>query len=101
MNRRFVWLWGLATAAIAAVVGVGAYIAGTANHVVTATGGDGRVYYPGYWGFGFFPDRERLTTRNPIPALPRQRGRELGSESGIPTRSLPRRGTGLARRGSG
>jgi hypothetical protein len=55
MNRRFVWLWGLATVAIAAVVGVGAYIAGTANHVVTTTGGDGTVYYGGHWGFGFFP----------------------------------------------
>ena len=55
MNRRFVWLWGLATAAIAAIVGVGAYYAGAASHVVTTTAGDGRVYYPGYWGFGFFP----------------------------------------------
>ena len=55
MNRRFAWIWGLATAAIAAIVGVGAYFAGAASHVVTTTAGDGRVYYPGYWGFGFFP----------------------------------------------
>lgn len=55
MNRRFVWAWGLVTAAIATVVGFVAYSAGQASHVVATTGGDGRVYYPGYWGFGFFP----------------------------------------------
>ena len=55
MNRRFVWAWGLVTAAIATVVGFVAYAAGQASHVVTTTAGDGRVYYPGYWGFGFFP----------------------------------------------
>lgn len=56
MNRRFAWAWGLATVVIAAIVGVIAYAAGQANHVVAVTGGgDGRVYYPGYWGFGFFP----------------------------------------------
>lgn len=55
MNRRFVWAWGLATAAIATVVGFIAYAAGAASHAVATTGGDGRIYYYGHDGFGFFP----------------------------------------------
>lgn len=54
MNRRFAWAWGLVTAGIAVVAGAIGYYAGQAGHVVTATtNGDGRVFYPGYWGFGF------------------------------------------------
>jgi len=58
MNRRygFYWIWGLATAAIATVVGLIAYHAGQTAQIVTTTGGDGRLIYPGYYGgFGFFP----------------------------------------------
>jgi hypothetical protein len=55
MNRRFVWAWGLATAAIATVVGFIAYTAGAASHAVATTAGDGRIYYYGHDGFGFFP----------------------------------------------
>lgn len=55
MNRRFVAGWALATAAISTVVGFIAYNAGQASHVVTTTSTDGRVFYPGYYGFGFFP----------------------------------------------
>ena len=55
MNRRFAWVWGLATAAIATVVGLIAYHAGQTSQVVTTTTGDGRFFYPGYGGFGFFP----------------------------------------------
>lgn len=55
MNRfRFAWLWGLATAAIATIVGVIAYNAGQASTVVTTAPGDGVVYH-GYYGWGFFP----------------------------------------------
>lgn len=56
MNRRFgfVWIWGLATAAIASVVGLIAYNAGHAATVVTAANGE-PVIYRGYDGFGFFP----------------------------------------------
>lgn len=53
MNRRFAWIWGLATVAIASIVGVIAYGAGHSAAVVTTTGGDGRIIYPGYYGFGF------------------------------------------------
>src|SRR5438067_13788987 len=53
MNRRFAWIWGLATVAIATIVGVVAYHAGQTAQIVTTTGGDGRVIYPGYYGFGF------------------------------------------------
>lgn len=52
MRGRFLAAWGLLTAAIASVVGLIAYNAGLASHVVAASG-DGRVYYPGYYGFGF------------------------------------------------
>jgi hypothetical protein len=59
MNRRFgfFWIWGLVTAAIATVVGLVAYHAGQTAQIVTTTGGDGRLVYPGYYGggFGFFP----------------------------------------------
>lgn len=55
MNRRFAWAWGLATTVIALFAGGIGYAIGQANHVVAVTGGDGRVYYPGYYGFGFFP----------------------------------------------
>jgi hypothetical protein len=55
MNRRFVALWGLATAAIASIVGLIAYHAGQTTQIATTTTGDGRVFYPGYFGFGFFP----------------------------------------------
>src|SRR5260370_38077292 len=58
MNRRFgfYWIWGLATAAIATVVGRIAYHAGQTAQIVTTTGGDGRLVYPGYYGgFGLFP----------------------------------------------
>src|SRR5260370_28467074 len=59
MNRRFgfLWIWGLVTAAIATVVGLVAYHAGQTAQIVTTTGGDGRLVYPGYYGggFGFFP----------------------------------------------
>jgi len=53
MNRRFAWIWGLATVAIATIVGLVAYHAGQTAQIVTTTGGDGRVFYPGYYGFGF------------------------------------------------
>src|SRR5437867_2455644 len=53
MNRRFAWIWGLATVAIASIVGLVAYHAGQTAQIVTTTGGDGRVIYPGYYGFGF------------------------------------------------
>jgi hypothetical protein len=57
MNRRFgfAWIWGLATLAIATIVGFVAYHAGQTAQIVTTTGSDGRVIYPGYEGFGFFP----------------------------------------------
>ena len=57
MNRRygFFWIWGLATAAIATIVGLIAYHAGQTTQIVTTTAPDGRVFYPGYYGFGFFP----------------------------------------------
>src|SRR5256886_10174889 len=59
MNRRFgfLWAWGLVTAAIATVVGLIAYHAGQTAQIVTTTGGDGRLVYPGYYGggLGFFP----------------------------------------------
>jgi hypothetical protein len=57
MNRRygFYWIWGLATAAIATIVGLIAYHAGQTTQIVTTTAPDGRVFYPGYYGFGFFP----------------------------------------------
>jgi hypothetical protein len=57
MNRRFgfPWIWGLATAAIATIVGLVAYHAGQTSQIVTTTAGDGRVFYPGYYGGGFFP----------------------------------------------
>src|SRR5205807_4169100 len=50
-------IWGLVTAAIATVVGLVAYHAGQTAQIVTTTGGDGRLVYPGYYGggFGFFP----------------------------------------------
>src|SRR5881398_283770 len=47
MNRRFAWIWGLATVAIATIVGFVAYHAGQTAQIVTTTGGDGRVIYPG------------------------------------------------------
>ena len=53
MNRRFAWIWGLGTVAIATIVGFVAYHAGQTTQIVTTTGGDGRVIYPGYYGFGF------------------------------------------------
>lgn len=55
MNRRFgfAWIWGLATLAIATIVGLVAYHAGQTAQIVTTTAGDGRVIYPGYYGFGF------------------------------------------------
>ena len=57
MNRRygFYWIWGLATLAISTIVGFVAYHAGQTAQIVTATAPDGRVIYPGYYGFGFFP----------------------------------------------
>ena len=56
MNRRFgfPWIWGLATAAIATIVGVIAYHAGETSTVVASTPGNQGVYH-GYYGFGFFP----------------------------------------------
>lgn len=51
MNRRFVGLWALATAAISSIVGLIAYNAGAASHAVATTGG--HFFYPGYYGFGF------------------------------------------------
>jgi hypothetical protein len=55
MNRRygFAWIWGLATLAIATIVGLVAYHAGQTTQIVTTTTGDGRLIYPGYYGFGF------------------------------------------------
>ncbi|TME19862.1 MAG: hypothetical protein E6I70_02625 [Chloroflexi bacterium] len=55
MNRRFAWVWGVVTVGIATVVGLVAYHAGQTAQIVTTTGADGRVIYPGYYGFGFFP----------------------------------------------
>src|ERR1700681_430899 len=57
MNRRFgfLWLWGLGTAAIAAIVGAIAYHAGQTATVVTTAPGGSEVIYRGYDGFGFFP----------------------------------------------
>src|SRR2546430_15961839 len=54
MNRRFgfLWIWGLVTAAIATVVGLVASHAGQTAQIVTSTGGDGRLVYPGYYGGG-------------------------------------------------
>jgi hypothetical protein len=56
MNRRFgfAWIWGLATVAIASIVGLIAYSAGHAATVVTTTNGEPVIYH-GYYGFGFFP----------------------------------------------
>jgi|GEM_PF-3975570 len=50
---RFGWIWGLATLAIASVVGVIAYAAGHTTEVVTTSPDAGRVMY--YSHFGFFP----------------------------------------------
>ena len=57
MNRRFgfLWIWGLGTAAIAAIVGAIAYHAGQTATVVTTAPGGSEVVYHGYYGFGFFP----------------------------------------------
>jgi hypothetical protein len=59
MNRRsgFYWIWGLATLGISTIVGLVAYHAGQTSQIVTTTAGDGRLVYPGYYGygFGFFP----------------------------------------------
>ena len=57
MNRRFgfVWAWGLATAAIASIVGLIAYSAGHAATTVVTTANGEPVIYHGYYGFGFFP----------------------------------------------
>jgi len=55
MNRRFAWIWGLVTVGIATIVGLIAYHAGQTAQIVTTTGTDGRVIYPGYDGYGFFP----------------------------------------------
>lgn len=57
MNRRFgfLWIWGLGTAAIAALVGAIAYHAGQTAAVVTTASGGSEVIYRGYDGFGFFP----------------------------------------------
>lgn len=57
MNRRFgfAWIWGLATLAIASIVGAIAYHAGQTATVVTTAPGSGEVIYRGYDGFGFFP----------------------------------------------
>ena len=57
MNRRFgfLWIWGLGTAAIAALVGAIAYHAGQTATVVTTAPGGSEVIYRGYDGFGFFP----------------------------------------------
>jgi hypothetical protein len=57
MNRRFgfPWIWGLATAAIATIVGVIAYHAGQTASVVATSPGGGEVVYRDYgFGFGFF-----------------------------------------------
>ncbi len=57
MKQRLVWLWGLGTVAIAAIVAAIAYHAGqTATVVTTVARPDGTVY-PGYYyhdGFGPF-----------------------------------------------
>ena len=52
MNTRIAVIWGLATAAIAAVVGAVAYHAGQ-----VAAAGQPAVdgFYRGFYGFGFFP----------------------------------------------
>ena len=57
MNRRFgfLFIWGLGTAAIAAIVGAIAYHAGQTATVVTTAPGGSEVIYRGYDGFGFFP----------------------------------------------
>jgi hypothetical protein len=57
MNRRFgfPWIWGLATAAIATIVGVIAYHAGQTSTVVATSPGGNEVVHYGYYGFGFFP----------------------------------------------
>ena len=59
MNRqsRFYWVWGLGTLVISTIVGFVAYHAGQTSQIVTTTGADGRLVYPGYYGggFGFFP----------------------------------------------
>lgn len=52
MNRRFLAVWGLATAAISTVVGFIAYHAGQTSQIVATTSG-GHAVYPGYYGFGF------------------------------------------------
>src|ERR1700681_3749705 len=59
MNRRFgfLWIWGLGTAAIAAIVGAIAYHAGQTATVVTTAPRGSEVIYRGYDGFGFFPFR--------------------------------------------
>jgi hypothetical protein len=57
MFGRFAVIWGLLTAAIAAVVGAIAYNAGLSANIA-AHGGTGAPYYPYYggWGFGWvFP----------------------------------------------
>src|ERR1700737_3796177 len=69
MNRRFGFplIWGLATAAIATIVGLIAYHAGQTAQIVTTTGGDGRVLYPGFYGgLGSLSPA-------PLPARPRRR----------------------------
>ncbi|HEX6347848.1 MAG TPA: hypothetical protein VF160_00460 [Candidatus Dormibacteraeota bacterium] len=56
MRRGFIWLWGLGTLLIAALVGAAAYAAGVATHVTNAVAPNGTPY-PYYYGphFFFFP----------------------------------------------
>jgi hypothetical protein len=53
MRARIAVIWGLTTAAVAAVVGFAAYNAGLAASGMHA--GSGGLVYRGYFGFGFFP----------------------------------------------
>jgi hypothetical protein len=54
MRSRFAFLWVLVTAAIAGLAAYIAYGAGVATHVTTSAATDRIVYYPPFFGFGFF-----------------------------------------------
>jgi hypothetical protein len=54
MRSRFAFLWVLATAVIAGIAAYIAYGAGVATHVTSTAAAGGAVYYPPFFGFGFF-----------------------------------------------
>jgi hypothetical protein len=54
MRSRFAFLWVLATALIAGIAAYIAYGAGVATHVAGTAAAEGAVFYPPFFGFGFF-----------------------------------------------